>query len=88
MIVGVLLVLALLVGMQYFALGPGAGTTGEQDVNVTVPEVDVNIQRFGTRAVTKQAADVAVDRHPVAMGAPPDARLATFASRAHTHIRR
>ena len=44
MIVGALLVLALLVGIWYFALGPGGGTTDQQDINVTVPEVDVNVQ--------------------------------------------
>lgn len=45
-ILGIVLIVALLAGIWYFALGPGAGTfTGENgDVNVNVPEeVDVNV---------------------------------------------
>lgn len=46
MILGIVLIVALLAGIWYFALGPGAGTfSGENgDVNVNVPEqVDVNV---------------------------------------------
>ena len=46
MIVGVILVVALLAAIWYFALGPGQGTFGGDDVNVNVPEdmnVDVNM---------------------------------------------
>lgn len=43
-ILGIVLIVALLAGIWYFALGPGAGMfTGESgDVNVNVPE-DVNV---------------------------------------------
>lgn len=43
-ILGVILIVALLAAIWYFALGPGAGTfSGEGgDVNVNVPE-DVNV---------------------------------------------
>jgi len=43
-IVGILLIVALLAAIWYFALGPGAGTfTGQPgDVNVNIPE-DVNV---------------------------------------------
>jgi len=47
-ILGIVLIVALLAGIWYFALGPGAGMfTGESgDVNVNVPEqVDVNVSQ-------------------------------------------
>lgn len=41
-ILGVLLIAALLIGVWWFALGPGAGEQAGPDVNVNVPE-DVNV---------------------------------------------